>query len=403
MGIDAVMPQRLLYANHNSVNSVQVFSIHYYYRMAKPNPLIRPLVHDLHAYVPGEQPKIKGLIKLNTNENPYPPSPKVLAAVKAAVDGRLRLYPNPTAEKLRAKLAKLHGCRTENILIGNGSDEVLALAVRAFVEPATKSKVKNPGSIVQYFTPSYSLYPVLADIHGAAKNAMALNPDFSLPDVAVLKRGKQWSFDAALTLVTTPNAPSGRGYPTAELEKLCRAQKGVVVLDEAYVDFAKENAMSLALKFSHVLVARTFSKAYSLCFQRVGYFVGHPELIAALDKIRDSYNVNGLGQIAAEATLDDLKHYRANFKKIVVTREWLAGELTKLGFEVLPSQTNFILARPPIFAAKDWLQKLRDQKILVRWFSALEISGYLRITIGTPPEAAALVKAAREIIGPSTP
>ena len=130
MGIDAVMPQRLLYANHNSVNSVQVFSIHYYYRMAKPNPLIRPLVHDLHAYVPGEQPKIKGLIKLNTNENPYPPSPKVLAAVKAAVDGRLRLYPNPTAEKLRAKLAKLHGCRTENILVGNGSDEVLALAVR---------------------------------------------------------------------------------------------------------------------------------------------------------------------------------------------------------------------------------------------------------------------------------
>ena len=397
MGIDAVMPQRLLYANHNSVNSVQVFSIHYYYRMAKPNPLIRPLVHDLHAYVPGEQPKIKGLIKLNTNENPYPPSPKVLAAVKAAVDGRLRLYPNPTAEKLRAKLAKLHGCRTENILVGNGSDEVLALAVRAFVEPATKSKVKNPGSIVQYFTPSYSLYPVLADIHGAAKNAVALNPDFSLPDVAVLKRGKQWSFDAALTLVTTPNAPSGRGYPTAELEKLCRAQKGVVVLDEAYVDFAKENAMSLALKFPHVLVARTFSKAYSLCFQRVGYFVGHPELIAALDKIRDSYNVNGLGQIAAEATLDDLKHYRANFKKIVVTREWLAGELTKLGFEVLPSQTNFILARPPIFAAKDWLQKLRDQKILVRWFKAPEICDYLRITIGTHSEAAELVAAARRI------
>jgi histidinol-phosphate aminotransferase len=371
--------------------------------MAKPNPLIRPLVHDLHAYVPGEQPKIKGLIKLNTNENPYPPAPKVFAAVKAAVDGRLRLYPSPTAEKLRVKLAKLHRCRPENIIIGNGSDEVLALAVRAFVEPAAKSKVKNPGSVVQYFTPSYSLYPVLADIHGAAKNAVTLNPDFSLPDVAVLKRGKQWSFDAALTLVTTPNAPSGRGYPTAELEKLCRAQKGVVVLDEAYVDFAKENAMSLALKFPHVLVARTFSKAYSLCFQRVGYFVGHPELIAALDKIRDSYNVNGLGQIAAEVTLDDLKHYRANFKNIIATRAWLAGELTKLGFEVLPSQTNFILTRPPGFAAKDWLQKLRDQKILVRWFSAPEISGYLRITIGTPPEAAALVKATREIIGHSTP
>jgi histidinol-phosphate aminotransferase len=372
--------------------------------MAKKNPLIRPLVHDLHAYVPGEQPKIKGLIKLNTNENPYPPSPKVLAAVKAAVDGRLRLYPNPTAEKLRAKLAKLHGCRPENIIIGNGSDEVLALAVRAFVEANSKLKIKNSKlakATVQYFTPSYSLYPVLADIHGAAKTAVPLKPDFSLPSVLELKRGKKWDFNAALTFVTTPNAPSGRGYKTAELEKLCRAQKGVVVLDEAYVDFAEENALKLALKFPHVLVARTFSKAYSLCFQRVGYFVGHAELIAALDKIRDSYNVNGLGQIAAEATLDDVRFYRANFKKIIATREWISRELTRLGFRVLPSRTNFILARPPLFPAQGWLQKLRERKILVRWFSAREVSDYLRITIGTPSEAAALAGAAREILSSS--
>ena len=365
--------------------------------MAKKNPLIRPLVHELHAYVPGEQPKIRGLIKLNTNENPYPPSPKVLAAVKAAVDGRLRLYPNPTAEKLRIKLAKLHGCKPENIIIGNGSDEVLALAVRAFVEPNPKSKVQSPKSVVQYFTPSYSLYPVLADIHGAAKTAVPLNPDFSIPSMPELKRGDQWDFNAALTFVTTPNAPSGRGYETAELEKLCRAQKGVVVLDEAYVDFANENALELALTFPHVLVARTFSKAYSLCFQRVGYFVGHTELIAALDKIRDSYNVNGLGQIAAEATLDDLKFYRTNFKKIIATREWLARELTKLGFRVLPSQANFLLAKPPLFPAQAWLQKLREQKILVRWFSAPEVSDYLRITIGTPAEAEALVQAVRRL------
>ena len=368
--------------------------------MSNPQ-LIRPLVQKLHAYVPGEQPKIKGLIKLNTNENPYPPSPRVLAAVKAAVDGRLRLYPNPTAEKLRAKLAKFHGCKPENSIIGNGSDEVLALAVRGFVEPDSKFKIKNSKpakAMVQYFTPSYSLYPVLADTHGAAKNAVPLKPDFSMPSVAELKRGKQWNFNAALTLVTTPNAPGGRGYKTSELAKLCRAQNGVVVLDEAYVDFADENALKLALKFPHVLVARTFSKAYSLCFQRVGYFVGHPELIAALDKIRDSYNVNGLGQIAAEATLDDLKFYRANFKKIIATRENLTRELTKLGFRVLPSQTNFILARPPLFPAKDWLQKLRDRKILVRWFSAPEVRDYLRITIGTPAEAAALVKAVRDIL-----
>jgi histidinol-phosphate aminotransferase len=146
-------------------------------------------------------------------------------------------------------------------------------------------------------------------------------------------------------------------------------------------------------------VARTFSKAYSLCFQRVGYFVGHADLIAALDKIRDSYNVNGLGQIAAEATLDDLKYYRGNFKKIIATRGWLTGELSRLGFHVLPSQANFILTKPPVFPAKTWLQKLRDRKILVRWFSAPEVSQYLRITIGTPAEARALVRAVRQILG----
>lgn len=370
--------------------------------------LIRPLVHDLQAYVPGEQPKIKGLIKLNTNENPYPPSPRVLHAVRAATDGRLRLYPNPTAERLRAKLAKLHRCKPENIIVGNGSDEVLALAVKCFVEPRSEGGVPRrpnsgfrraqPSETVQYFTPSYSLYPVLADIHGAVKNAVPLNADFTLPSLMGLRRGKHWDFNAALTLVTTPNAPSGRGYSTRELDALCKAQNGVVVLDEAYVDFANENALRLALKHPHVLVARTFSKAYSLCFQRVGYFIGHPELIAALHKIRDSYNVNGLGQIAAEATLDDLAHYRANFKKIIGTRVWLSRELTKLGFRVLPSQTNFILAKPPLFPAKDWLQKLRDQKILVRWFSAPEVRDYLRITIGTQREAAALVKATRGIL-----
>ncbi len=371
--------------------------------MTKGNSLIRPLVHDLHAYVPGEQPKIKGLIKLNTNENPYPPSPKVLAAVRKATDERLRLYPNPTAQVLREKLAKLHNCKPENIIIGNGSDEVLALAVKCFVEPAANSKLKTKNSkrsatTVQYFTPSYSLYPVLADIHGAAKNAVPLKSDFSLPSVAELQRGKQWDFKAALTLVTTPNAPSGRGYSTASLEKLCRAQKGVVVLDEAYVDFAEENALKLALKYPHVLVARTFSKAYSLCFQRVGYFVGSAELIAALDKIRDSYNVNGLGQIAAAATLDDLKYYRENFVRIITIRQWLERELAALGFQVLPSQTNFLLAKPPQFPAQAWLQKLRDKKILVRWFSAPGINQYLRITIGTPAEAVALVKAVRAIL-----
>src|SRR5882672_2896055 len=183
--------------------------------------LIRPLVHDLHAYVPGEQPKIKGLIKLNTNENPYPPSPKVLAAVKAAVDGRLRLYPNPTAQALREALAKFHQCAPENIIVGNGSDELLALATRAFVDPGQDAEGrtnKASRSTVQFFTPSYSLYPVLAAIHGAQINAVGLNDDFSLPSLARLQKSRVWDFNAALTFITTPNAPSGRGYSTAELK-----------------------------------------------------------------------------------------------------------------------------------------------------------------------------------------
>ena len=365
--------------------------------------LIRPLVRALHPYTPGEQPKIKGLIKLNTNENPYPPSPRVLKAVKAAVDGRLRLYPNPTAERLREKLAKLHRCRPENVIVGNGSDELLAMAVRAFVEPVAADvnrrivRAVTSAATVQFFHPSYSLYPVLADIHGAARNPVPLRRNFSLPSLAELKRDAVWDFRAALTFVTTPNAPSGRGYSTADLDRLCRAQRGVVVLDEAYVDFADENAMTLALKHPHVIVARTFSKAYSLCFQRVGYFVGHPALIAALQKIRDSYNVNGLGQIAAEATLDDLAYYRANFRSIIATRDALSRDLTKLGFRVLPSQTNFILVKPPLFPAQTWLQRLREQKVLVRWFDQPEVRDYLRITIGTPAEAEALVRAVKAI------
>jgi histidinol-phosphate aminotransferase len=293
--------------------------------------------------------------------------------------------------------------------VGNGSDELLAMAVRAFVEPRAGrvGRLSMAGetpapvcseSVVQFFMPSYSLYPVLADIHGAARNAVPLSADFALPSLAELKRARQWDFRAALTFVTTPNAPSGRGYGTAQLEELCRAQKGVVLLDEAYVDFANENALALALKYPHVLVARTFSKAYSLCFQRVGYCVGHPELIAALHKIRDSYNVNGLGQVAALATLDDLPRYRASFRRIIATREQLGRELGTFGFQVFPSQTNFILVRPPKYSARAWLQKLRDRKILVRWFSNPLVRDYLRITIGTPAEAAALVKATRAVL-----
>jgi histidinol-phosphate aminotransferase len=367
--------------------------------MSISNPVrwVRPSVRNLHAYVPGEQPKERKLVKLNTNENPYPPSPKVLSAVAKAVDGRLRLYPNPLCQPLREKLAALHGCSPDHILVGNGSDEVLALLIRAFAEPqASLQSGANPStSRVQYFWPSYSLYPVLTDIHGAVRHPVPLPADFSIPNAAALRR-LGWDTKAAISLVTTPNAPSGRGYSTAELESLCQRQRGILVLDEAYVDFAEENAMELALRHPHVLVSRTFSKAYSLCFQRVGYVVGHPELIAALAKLKDSYNVNGLGQVAAEATLGDLAYYQKNFRRVCATRQRVGAALTADGFRVLPSQTNFLLVEPPGHSAEEWHARLRKRGFLVRWFSGPEVRHYLRISIGTDPEMDALLAAVRK-------
>jgi histidinol-phosphate aminotransferase len=210
--------------------------------------------------------------------------------------------------------------------------------------------------------------------------------------------GAPGTFEAALTFITTPNAPSGRGYSKSELEALCpRATRGVL-LDEAYAEFAEEQALPLALEYPNVLVTRTFSKAYSLCFQRVGYALGHPELITALDKIRDSYNVNGLGQVAALATLSSLPHYQGNFRrsKPPVTRAPAA--LMELGFHVFPSQTNFLFVRPPRWPAVDWHEALRKRKVLVRWFSAIEVRGYLRITIGTDDEMASLLHACSDIL-----
>lgn len=366
--------------------------------------LIRPLVRKLHAYVPGEQPKVRNLVKLNTNENPWPPAPAVRKALRDAVDDRLRLYPNPTAQPLREELARLHQVKPENIIIGNGSDELLALATRAFVEPvpfdakgSELSGRKRARCTIQWFHPSYSLYPVLSDIHGALANPAPLDPDFGIPEPKVLRR-RGWLTNAALSYVTTPNAPSGRGYTVRELDRLCADTKGIVILDEAYVDFAEESAEALVRKHPHVIISRTFSKSYSLCFQRVGYFIAAPELIAALDRIRDSYNVNGLGQVGALATLKSLGYYRKNFKRIKTIRARTGRELESLGFEVLPSAANFLLVRPPGPAAETWQQKLREQKIIVRWFSAPEVRDYLRITIGAEEEMKACLRAVKRIL-----
>ena len=369
-------------------------------KVNSPDRLIRPLVRTLQGYVPGEQPNTRGLIKLNTNENPAPPSPRVIRAIRAASDDRLRLSPNPAAQPLREAMAKFHGCKPENIIVGNGSDELLALATRAFVEPrqaGTPTRRQAAKQTIQYFTPSYSLYPILADIHGARRNEVKLPADFGLPDNDALWNSN-WNLNAALTYITTPNAPSGRGYATRDLAKLCVAQNGVTILDEAYVDFADEHALRLAKRFPHVIVSRTFSKAYSLCFQRVGYFVGHPALIRALDRIRDSYNVNGLGQAAALATLSDTRYYREQFRRIVRLREETAAALEALGFDMLPSQANFLFAQPSGLTAEEWFRQLRQRNIVTRWFDSPKIRNRLRITIGTEAEMAKFLNATRSIL-----
>ncbi|MCS7089180.1 MAG: histidinol-phosphate transaminase [Verrucomicrobiota bacterium] len=374
-------------------------------RNAVTDLLVRPLVRNLRPYVPGEQPRTKGLIKLNTNENPYPPSPRVLEALRAAVDGRLRLYPDPKADQLRGKLARLHGCDVDQIIVGNGADEILRLAVQAFVEPVATQRgplsrrywVPPAPSLVQSFVPSYTLYPVLAAQHGALFNPVPLQMDYALPEPSQLRTLKEWQPRAALTLITTPNAPSGRGYATAAIEAICTRTKGVVLLDETYVDFAPENALRLALALPNVIVCRSFSKAYSLCFLRVGYAVGPKHLIQAMHNLRDSYNVNGLGQIAAEATLEDLPYYQDRFRRIVETRDWTAQQLGALGFRVFPSQTNFLWARPPGPMASEWYHRLRENRILVRWFDAPELSDYLRISVGTPEEMETLVKTVKRL------
>jgi len=366
---------------------------------SQPSARVRPLIASLHAYTPGEQPRIPGLIKLNTNENPYPPAPAVLRAIRQAVNGGLRLYPDPAASDLRRRLAQHHGCHPANVIVGNGSDELLALATRAFVEPTTAvPRSQRARATVQCFDPSYSLYPILAAMHGASLQRIPLQPDFSLPNPRTFARAGTCDPNAALTFITTPNAPSGHGYSSDDLRRLCRRLHGVVVLDEAYADFAAENALGLAFEFPHVLVARTFSKAYSLCALRIGYMLGHPELIGALDRIRDSYNVNGLGQVAACATLDHLGYYRRRHRQVLRQRGRLTRELSRLGFRCLPSSTNFVLVQPPGRTAREWLDALRHHRILVRWFDHPAVRQFLRITVGDAGQMQALVKTVRRLL-----
>ena len=335
-------------------------------------------IESLHAYAPGEQPQIPGLIKLNTNENPYPPSPKVFEALRAFDPARLRLYPDPVCKALREHIANLHGCAPANVFAGNGSDEILALASRAFV---------NAGESIGYLDPSYSLYPVLAEIQNAEKHPAPLGPGFAWPDPDASRD--------ALFLLANPNAPTSLRVPTAIVAAFAKKLNGVLLVDEAYADFADDHCMALATApgNANVLVMRTLSKSYSLAGLRFGYCVGPEPLVNALYKIKDSYNVDMLAAALALAALQDPAHMRANTAKIKATRGRLARELRARGFTLPDSQTNFLFARPPDGRAAELLRHLRERKILVRHFDFPTTREHIRATVGTDAEADAFLAA----------
>jgi len=345
----------------------------------------RPNIERMNGYVPGEQPQEKGFIKLNTNESPYPPSAKVLKAIRAAVNADLRLYPDPTASALRRKIAEVYDTRPERVLVGNGSDDLLTMIIRAFA---------GPRGVVTFPTPTYSLYPTLAAIENARVRAVPYPPDFSLP--ARLGRSK-----AAVTLVANPNSPSGTTVSPQELAALARAVSGVLVIDEAYVDFADDSCLRLVKRHRNVIVLRSFSKSFSLCGVRLGFALARKPLIAGLAKVKDSYNVNRLAMAAGAAALDDIASMRANVERIRKTRARLTEALEALGWFVYPSQSNFLFARVrPAQSARKIYEELWRRKILVRHFNVPGLDDGLRITVGSDREINALLRELRSICAP---
>jgi histidinol-phosphate aminotransferase len=331
---------------------------------------VRPTVGAMIGYVPGEQPQDRRYIKLNTNENPYPPSPRVLEALRAAVNDDLRLYPDPLANALRDRAAAVYGCARENILVGNGSDELLNLVVRACVDAHDR---------VVFPYPTYSLYDTLVTLQDGDPVHVPYPADFSLPNGLAEARGR-------VTFVCHPNSPSGTPVPMASIRRLAEQVTGLLVVDEAYVDFADATALGLVHEHGNVVVLRTFSKSFSLAGMRIGLAFASPPIIAALLKLKDSYNVTRLSIVAAAAALDDYAWMQANVTRIRHTRARLSDGLRDRGFLVLPSQSNFVLARRSGHSLEGFYLELKTRGILVRYFPTPELRDAVRITVGTDAE-----------------
>lgn len=342
------------------------------------------LVHTLTPYVPGEQPKLPNLVKLNTNENPYPPSPKALAAIEAERHQALRLYPDPSGSQLKAAVAEFHaadGITPAHVFVGNGSDEVLAHTFMALL------KHDKP---LLFPDITYSFYPVYCGLYDIQATIVPLRDDFGIHIDDYLTP------EASAIIFPNPNAPTGKLLSLSEIERLLQQRQDcVVVMDEAYVDFGGDSAIALVNRYPNLLVVQTLSKSRSLAGLRVGFAVGQPHLIEALERVKDSFNSYPLDRMAlagASAALADREYFEQTCQAVIRSRDTLTAQLQQLGFDVLPSAANFIFARHPQRDAAALAQALRERSIIVRHFKKPErISQFLRITIGTDEECQALV------------
>ncbi|MGM9550189.1 MAG: histidinol-phosphate transaminase [Faecousia sp.] len=340
---------------------------------------------SLVAYTPGEQPRDMRYIKLNTNESPYPPAPEVVAAMTAEQVGLLRLYSDPTAKALKEKLASLYGVKPENVFVSNGSDEVLNFAFMAF---------GGKGAVFPDI--SYGFYEVFGDLYGIRYEKIPLKADYSVDFRDYCGRDK-------MVVIANPNAPTGMSVPVAQIEKVVSSNPdSVVLIDEAYVDFGGETALPLIAKYDNLLITRTFSKSRCLAGGRLGYAFASPAIIADLEKIKYStnpYNINRLTLLLGEVTVDAENYYREMCAKIIRTRQWTAAALEKLGFTVLPSQTNFLFARSPAIDGGALYTELKKRGILVRHFTNPRIAQFNRITIGTPEQMEIFIDTIKNILG----
>ncbi len=344
---------------------------------------VRQAVAGMAGYVPGIQPQTPDYIKLNTNENSYPPSPRILEALIEAVGPDLRLYPDPLASGVRDKVAEMFEVKPEQVLAGNGGDDILAMAVRTFV---------SHGDPVVFLYPSYLLYEVLTRMYEGKPLVLQYKDDYSLPEETYKAKGK-------LFFLCNPNSPSGTAVSTEEVEKLLESFSGVVLVDEAYVDFAEENCAKLIAKHRNLLILRSLSKSFALAGLRSGYVVGDRSLIAEMEKVKDSFNTDRLSQAATVAALNDLAYVQERVNAIRQTRGWFAVAMIELGFFVYPSQANFVLVRRKTPSAKHVYKELLSRRILVRHWDLPRLDDCLRISIGTDKQMERVLEALREVLG----